>query len=79
MGIADVEQAMQPLYTSRPEEERSGMGFTMMQAFMDKLSVESKPGCGTKVVMCKSFRVPQDDATNPEPDSSGQTGGHEEP
>ena len=56
IGIADLDQAMQPLYTSKPEEERSGMGFTMMQTFMDNLSVTSSPGEGTKVVMIKSFR-----------------------
>lgn len=56
VGIDDLAQAMQPLYTSRPEEERSGMGFTMMETFMDHLSVESEPGQGTKVVMTKSFR-----------------------
>ena len=56
VGIADLTQAMQPLYTSKPEEERSGMGFTMMQTFMDDLSVHSAPGEGTKVVMLKSFR-----------------------
>ena len=56
VGIADLTQAMQPLYTSKPDEERSGMGFTMMQTFMDDLSVSSAPGEGTKVVMIKSFR-----------------------
>ena len=56
VGIVDLTQAMQPLYTSKPEEERSGMGFTMMQTFMDDLSVHSVPGEGTKVVMIKSFR-----------------------
>ena len=62
IGIADVSQAMQPLYTSKPEEERSGMGFTMMQTFMDDLSVTSAPGAGTKVVMIKSFRcLPEED------------------
>ena len=56
VGIADLTQAMQPLYTSKPDEERSGMGFTMMQTFMDDLFVSSAPGEGTKVVMIKSFR-----------------------
>ncbi len=46
-GIADVEQAMQPLYTSRQDLERSGMGFTIMQSFADVFRVESKPGVGT--------------------------------
>lgn len=54
-GIADVEKARQPLFTSMPEEERSGMGFTIMETFMDKLEVESTPGTGTKVVMKKTL------------------------
>ena len=49
-GIADVEQARQPLYTTGGEE-RSGMGFTIMESFMDKLSVRSAEGKGTKVTM----------------------------
>lgn len=62
VGIDDLNQAMQPLYTSKPEEERSGMGFTMMQTFMDQLTVTSTPGEGTKVVMIKSFRYLPDQA-----------------
>ena len=49
-GIADVQQAMTPLYTTGGEE-RSGMGFTIMESFMDKLRVRSSPGKGTTVVM----------------------------
>jgi stage II sporulation protein AB (anti-sigma F factor) len=64
IGIADLTQAMQPLYTSKPDEERSGMGFTMMQTFMDDLSVSSAPGEGTKVVMIKSFRCLPEAALN---------------
>ena len=52
-GIADVERAMEPLYTSRPEEERSGIGFTVMQTFTDRLEVESAVGKGTVVTMEK--------------------------
>ena len=52
-GIEDIEQAMQPLYTTRPDEERSGMGFAFMEAFMDELSVQSTPGKGTSVFMQK--------------------------
>ena len=48
-GIADVKQAMEPFYTSKPELERSGMGFSFMEAFMDRLEVESSPGNGTRV------------------------------
>ncbi len=55
VGIEDVKKAMEPMYTSRPEEERSGMGFSFMEAFMDELSVESAPGKGTVVTMKKTF------------------------
>lgn len=53
VGIADVEQARNPFYTTKPEQERSGMGFTFMEAFMDKVEVCSQLGVGTKVVMWK--------------------------
>ncbi|NME82939.1 anti-sigma F factor [Clostridium sp. SM-530-WT-3G] len=56
-GIDDVAQAMEPLYTSRPDLERSGMGFTVMETFMDDLKVESKKGIGTKVVIKKKFNM----------------------
>ena len=55
VGIEDVERAKEPLYTSKPNEERSGMGFTVMESFMDKLEVESEPGAGTKVTMLKNL------------------------
>lgn len=55
IGIEDVEQAREPLYTSKPGEERSGMGFTVMESFMDKLEVESAPGSGTRVTMIKNL------------------------
>ena len=55
VGIADVEQAMKPFYTSRPDMERSGMGFTVMQTFMDGLQVTSKTGHGTTVRMHKKL------------------------
>ncbi len=55
-GIEDVELARQPLYTSKPELERSGMGFTVMETFMDTLEVESVPGEGTSVKMIKEFK-----------------------
>ncbi len=54
-GIADLEQAMQPFYTSHPELERSGMGFAVMQSFMDSLEVCSTVGEGTCVRMRKRF------------------------
>ena len=53
VGIADVEQARNPFYTTKPELERSGMGFSFMEAFMDKVEVCSQLGVGTKVVMWK--------------------------
>lgn len=52
-GIDDVEKAMEPLFTTKPEEERSGMGFSFMEAFTDELKVESRPGEGTTVTMVK--------------------------
>ncbi|MGB9779417.1 MAG: anti-sigma F factor [Caldanaerobacter sp.] len=52
-GIEDVKKAMEPLFTTRLEEERAGMGFTVMQTFMDELEVESAPGKGTLVRMTK--------------------------
>lgn len=55
IGIEDVALAREPLYTSRPGEERSGMGFTVMESFMDKVEVESAPGLGTKVTMIKNL------------------------
>ncbi len=59
-GIEDIEKAMQPFYTSGSGEERSGMGFMVMQAFMDELVVESATGVGTKVTMKKTVRGDQD-------------------
>lgn len=55
VGIKDVKKAMEPLYTTRPELDRSGMGFAFMEAFMDELSVESVPEKGTTVRMKKIF------------------------
>ena len=55
-GIADIEKAMEPLYTTRPELERSGMGFLFMEAFMDEVQVESEPGKGTAVHMKKRIK-----------------------
>ncbi|HML49382.1 MAG TPA: anti-sigma F factor [Clostridia bacterium] len=52
-GIADIEQAMQPFFTTQPEMERAGMGFAVMKTFMDDLEVESKLGQGTCVTMRK--------------------------
>lgn len=52
-GISNVEEARKPLYTTKAELERSGMGFTIMESFMDELKVESIPDVGTKVTMKK--------------------------
>lgn len=54
-GIEDVSKAKEPLFTSKPDLERSGMGFTVMESFMDKLSVTSKLGKGTIVTMRKKL------------------------
>lgn len=52
-GIADVKQAMEPLFTTAPEEERAGLGFAVMESFMDSVLVRSAVGKGTSVVMKK--------------------------
>ena len=54
-GITDVEQAMEPMYTSKPQDDRSGMGFSFMEAFMDELEVSSIVGSGTIVSMKKKL------------------------
>lgn len=54
-GIEDISLARQPFYTSKPELERSGMGFTVMEAFMDSLEVASEPGKGTVVTLKKKI------------------------
>ena len=54
-GIENVEKAMEPMFTTKPELERSGMGFSFMEAFMDRLEVESKVGEGTTVRMAKTI------------------------
>ena len=55
VGIADVKQAMEPMFTTDSEGERSGMGFSFMEAFMDQVEVESQPNHGTLVTMKKSI------------------------
>lgn len=54
-GIDDIEKAMEPLFTTAPEKERAGLGFAVMESFMDKLSVRSKVSKGTTVIMYKKF------------------------
>lgn len=55
VGIPDVTRAMEPLYTTKPEMDRSGMGFAFMEAFMDELEVVSEEGIGTTVKMRKTI------------------------
>ena len=56
IGIKDFEKAKEPFYTTKAEEERSGMGFAVMESFMDKLTVRSKVGVGTTVTLCKIIK-----------------------
>lgn len=53
IGIPDVKKAMEPLFTTSPETERAGLGFAVMESFMDRLSVRSREGSGTTVIMTK--------------------------
>ncbi|MBT2686964.1 anti-sigma F factor [Bacillus sp. ISL-47] len=53
LGIMDVEEARQPLFTTKPELERSGMGFTIMENFMDEIEINSQPGIGTEIRLRK--------------------------
>ena len=55
-GIPNVKQAMEPFFTTHPEQERSGMGFAVMQTFMDEVAVHSTPGSGTSVRLRKRIR-----------------------
>ncbi len=55
IGIADIKKAMEPMFTTAPEGERSGMGFSFMEAFMDQVEVVSAPGKGTAVTMKKKI------------------------
>ena len=54
-GIEDIKQAMEPMFTTRPDEERSGLGFIVMESFMDTLKVRSAVGKGTSVIMTKKI------------------------
>ena len=55
VGIENIARAMEPLFTTDTGDERSGMGFTVMESFMDKIKVDSKPGKGTSVTMVKKL------------------------
>lgn len=70
IGIKDVSKALEPFYTTRPDEERSGMGFTVMQSFMDTLDVVSTKDQGTTVTMQKFFAKPVSKASG---DDVGQS------
>lgn len=63
-GIENVEMAKEPLYTTKPNLERSGMGFTIIESFMDKMEVESVVGLGTKVTMSKTIKPKEDKDEN---------------
>lgn len=56
-GIEDVNKAREPLFTGKPDSERSGMGFSIMESFMDSVEVKSKPGAGTCVKMRKTIEL----------------------
>ncbi|MBQ3053522.1 MAG: anti-sigma F factor [Clostridia bacterium] len=62
-GIENVQLARTPLYTSNPDGERSGMGFTVMETFMDELEVKSLPGVGTTIIMKKQISSQEDEAS----------------
>ena len=63
-GIENIEMAKEPLYTTKPNLERSGMGFTIMESFMDSLNIESIVGLGTKVTMVKIIKSQKDKKEN---------------
>lgn len=58
-GIGDIERAREPFYTTKPEAERSGMGFSFMEAFMDELQIDSSADTGTTITMKKTLRQPE--------------------
>ncbi|SHE44717.1 stage II sporulation protein AB (anti-sigma F factor) [Seinonella peptonophila] len=64
IGIQDISEARQPLYTSKPELERSGMGFTIMENFMDEVTIHSKPNQGTSIYMVKYLKNHQQTMAN---------------
>ena len=57
VGIDNINDALEPFFTTKPDDERSGMGFTIMKSFMDEVKVESAKGKGTKVYMLKKFKA----------------------
>lgn len=65
-GIENIDMAKEPLYTTKPNLERSGMGFTIMESFMDNMQVESIVGIGTKVTMTKKIKLKEELNNNSE-------------
>lgn len=61
VGMEDIKKAMEPFFTTKPELERSGMGFAFMEVFMDDMQVESQLGVGTKVTMKKKIGAKEDE------------------
>jgi len=59
VGIENIENAREPLFTTKPEMERSGLGFTVMESFMDEVRVKSTPGAGTTITMIKTLGATQ--------------------
>ena len=65
-GIENIEMAKEPLYTTKPNLERSGMGFTIMESFMDNVEIESVVGLGTKITMSKKIKKEDEQEKNVE-------------
>lgn len=65
-GIENIEMAKEPLYTTKPNLERSGMGFTIMESFMDNVEIESVVGLGTKITMSKKIKKEDEEEKNVE-------------
>ena len=59
VGIEDIDTAREPLFTTKAELERSGLGFTVMESFMDEVTVESSPGQGTTITLAKTLASPE--------------------
>lgn len=70
VGMEDIQKAMEPFFTTKPELERSGMGFAFMEVFMDDMQVESQLGMGTKVTMKKKIGAKEDEDQDGCSDSS---------
>lgn len=62
VGIRDIEKARQPFFTTKPDEERSGMGFAFMETFMDEVEIVSEVGMGTRITMSKYIQAVREDS-----------------